>query len=218
MDLPQKVRAPNPWALFGYFLSQQKVTPRRGGETRQKAFRTRQDCEGADCRVAVKRNDIITYQNTVPRTERQPVQEAALRACLEGQAAKTASAWRSPRLGIGQSRYRPRLVTSKIQGYRMGDGSCLSQRQVFSRGLGRRMLPYAGVFRPLRRTTRRCPPWTRTGLMSGDRKATRYWALGFGYGAAPAKTSPAPVRQRPGNRPALHPFGLQAPTIPFAHR
>ena len=45
----------NPWALFGYFLSQQKVTPRRGGETRQRAFRTRQECEGADWRVAVKR-------------------------------------------------------------------------------------------------------------------------------------------------------------------
>ena len=45
----------NPWAFFGYFLSQQKVTPRRGGETRQKTFRTRQDCEGPDQRVAVKR-------------------------------------------------------------------------------------------------------------------------------------------------------------------
>ena len=32
------------------------------------------------------------------------VQEAALRACLEGQTAKTESAWRSPRLGNGQSR------------------------------------------------------------------------------------------------------------------
>ena len=32
------------------------------------------------------------------------VQEAALRACLEGQTAKPASAWRSPRLGNGQSR------------------------------------------------------------------------------------------------------------------
>jgi hypothetical protein len=36
----------NPWAFFGYFLSRQKVTPRRGGETRQMAFRTRQECEG----------------------------------------------------------------------------------------------------------------------------------------------------------------------------
>ena len=36
----------DPWAFFGYFLSQQKVTPRRGGETRQMAFRTRQDCKG----------------------------------------------------------------------------------------------------------------------------------------------------------------------------
>ena len=104
MDLPQKVRAPNPWAFFGYFLSQQKVTPRRGGETRQMAFRTRQDCEGADCRVAVKGNKTITYQNTVPRTERQPVQEADLWACLEGQTHKIASAWRSPRLGVGRSR------------------------------------------------------------------------------------------------------------------
>ena len=94
MDLPQKVRAPNPWALFGYFLSQQKVTPRRGGETRQMAFRTRQDCEGADWRVAVKGNDTITNQNAAPRNEKQPVQEAALRACLEGKTHKIASAWR----------------------------------------------------------------------------------------------------------------------------
>ena len=93
-----------------------------------------------------------------------------------------------------------------------GSGSCLSQRHIISRGLNRRMLPHFGEFRPLRRSTRRCPPWTRTGLMSGDRKASRYWALGFGYGAAPAETSPAPVHQRPGNRFALCSFGLQAPT------
>ena len=49
----------NPWALFGYFLSQQKVTPRRGGETRQKTFRTRQECEGTDHRVAVKENGAV---------------------------------------------------------------------------------------------------------------------------------------------------------------
>ena len=61
----------DPWAFFGYFLSQQKVTPRRGGETRQKVFKTRQDCEGADHRVAVKENDIITNRNIVSRTERQ---------------------------------------------------------------------------------------------------------------------------------------------------
>ena len=61
----------NPWALFGYFLSQQKVTPRRGGETRQKVFKTRQDCEGADHRVAVKENEPAIHQNTVPRTEGQ---------------------------------------------------------------------------------------------------------------------------------------------------
>ena len=59
-----------------------------------------------------KENETITNQNTVPRTETQHVQEAALRACLERQTAKTENAWRSPRLGIGQSRYRPRLVTS----------------------------------------------------------------------------------------------------------
>ena len=74
----------NPWALFGYFLSQQKVTPRRGGETRQMAFRTRQECEGETIAWQSKENDTITNQNTVPRTEGQPVQEAALRACLEG--------------------------------------------------------------------------------------------------------------------------------------
>ena len=61
----------DPWALFGYFLSQQKVTPRRGGETRQKTFRTRQECEGADRRVAVKENETITNQNAAPRIEGQ---------------------------------------------------------------------------------------------------------------------------------------------------
>ena len=45
-----------------------------------------------------------------------------------------------------------------------------------------------------------------------DEKATRYWALGFGHGAAPAEASPAPVRQRQGNRSALCSFELQAPT------
>jgi len=54
--------------------------------------------------------------------------------------------------------------------------------------------------------------------VSGDRKATRYWALGFGHGAALAETSPAPVRQRPGNRFDLYSSELQAPTTPFAHR
>ena len=101
---------------------------------------------------------------------------------------------------------------------RRANDSFLLQRQVFSRGLSRKMLPLAGEFRPPRRATRRCPPWTRTGLMSGDRKANRYWALGFGHGAAPAETSPAPVRQRQGNRSALHPSGLQADTIHPAHR
>ena len=35
------------------------MTPRRGGETSQKVFKTRQDCEGLDWRVAVKENGII---------------------------------------------------------------------------------------------------------------------------------------------------------------
>ena len=74
----------DPWAFFGYFLSQQKVTPRRGGETRQKAFRTRQECKGPDWRVAVKENGAINNRSLTPKIERQPVQEAALRACLEG--------------------------------------------------------------------------------------------------------------------------------------
>ena len=102
----------DPWAFFGYFLSQQKVTPRRGGETRQMAFRTRQECEGADQRVAVKGNETVNNQSPYPGSRDRHVQEAALRACLEGQTAKTESAWRSPRVGVGQSRYRPRLVTS----------------------------------------------------------------------------------------------------------
>ncbi len=126
------------------------------------------------------------------------VQEAALRACLEGQTAKTESAWRSPRLGNGQSRYRPRLVTS----HRRKKGRKTIRpfyRHIISRGLYRKMLPHAGEFRPIsalraslrsvalrnapagavRRATRRCSPWTRTGLMSGDRKANRYlsWRL-----------------------------------------
>ena len=129
----------DPWAFFGYFLSQQKVTPRRGGETSQKVFKTRQDCEGPDWRVAVKENVPILNKRNNPQKEAQAhqslplrgrwfsnenrreisqrkvtqrayfplgrhVQEAALRACLEGQTDKPASAWRSPRLGIGQSR------------------------------------------------------------------------------------------------------------------
>ena len=92
-----------------------------------------------------------------------------------------------------------------------GSGSFLSQHHVFSRGLCRRMLPHFGVFRPLRRTTRRCPPWTRTGLMSGDRKATRYWALGFGYGAAPAEILPAAGSQCRGfSRTRFAPFANAA--------
>ena len=112
MDLPQKVRAPNPWALFGYFLSQQKVTPRRGGETRQKAFRTRQECEGETIAWQSKETALPQSKTLYPGPRGKHVQETALWACLEGQTAKIASAWRSPRLGNGQSRYRPRLVTS----------------------------------------------------------------------------------------------------------
>ena len=85
----------NPWALFGYFLSQQKVTPRRGGETRQKISKTSQDCEGSDRRVAVKGNVAINSKSPYPGPRGRHVQEAALRACLEGQTDKTASAWRS---------------------------------------------------------------------------------------------------------------------------
>ena len=60
----------NPWAFFGYFLSQQKVTPRRGGETRQRVFKTRQDCEGADHRVAVKGNETVNNQSPYPGPKR----------------------------------------------------------------------------------------------------------------------------------------------------
>ena len=121
----------NPWAFFGYFLSQQKVTPRRGGETRQMAFRTRQDCGGLTGAWQSKENKTITYQNTVPRTERQPVQEAALWACLEGQPAKTANAWRSPRLGNGQSRSGRGLSLREYKDG-VGNGSYLSQRHIFT--------------------------------------------------------------------------------------
>jgi hypothetical protein len=143
----------------------------------------------------------LPYTKTLhPESRGRHVQEAALRACLEGQADKTASAWRSPRVGNGQSRSGRGLSLRKYKDG-VGDGSCLSQRQVFSRGPYRKILPHFGEFRPLQRSTRRCPPWTRTGLMSGDRKATRYWALGFGHGAAPAGASDSPVRQRPENPP-----------------
>ena len=81
----------SPFCTYIVHPPQQKVTPRRGGETRQMAFRTRQVCEGADHRVAVKGNDTTTNQNTVPRTETHHIQEAALRACLEGQVAKNES-------------------------------------------------------------------------------------------------------------------------------
>ncbi len=141
------------------------------------------------------------------------VQEAALRACLEGWGVRGVRLLALPRLGMGWARSGRGLSLRKYKNTG-GGGSCLSQRQVVSRGLNRRILPLAGVFRPPRRATRRCPPWTRTGLVSGDRKATRYRALGFGYGAASAEISPAPVRQRPGNCLALHPSGLQAPTRP----
>ena len=48
----------NPWALFAFFLSLQKEGPPEG-QTRQKTFRTRQDCEGPDWRVAVKKNETV---------------------------------------------------------------------------------------------------------------------------------------------------------------
>ena len=36
----------SPFCTYIVHPPQQKVTPRRGGETRQMAFRTRQECEG----------------------------------------------------------------------------------------------------------------------------------------------------------------------------
>ena len=168
-------------------------------------------------RVAVKGNETDHITKTLyPESRDRHVQEAALRACLEGRAGRSARLLALPASGCGPVSFRPRLVTSILR----CKGRCLallSQRHGFSRGLNGRMLPHTGEFRPLRRSTRRCPPWTRTGLMSGDRKATRYWALGFEHGAALAETSPAPVRQRQGNRPALYPSGLQAPAIPPSH-
>ena len=83
----------NPWALFAFFLSLQKEGPPEG-QTRHKTFRTRQDCEGPDWRVAVKRKRDYRTKPTGPRKKSKPpnetsspgrhVQEAALRACLEG--------------------------------------------------------------------------------------------------------------------------------------
>ena len=62
----------DPWAFFGYFLSQQKVTPRRGGGTRQKTFRTRQECEGPDLRVAVKGKRDFKTEPTKPIKKSKP--------------------------------------------------------------------------------------------------------------------------------------------------
>ena len=59
----------NPWAFFGYFLSQQKVTPRRGGETRQKTFRTRQECEGADIAWQSKETSLPQSKTLHPETK-----------------------------------------------------------------------------------------------------------------------------------------------------
>jgi hypothetical protein len=82
--------------------------------------------------------------------------------------------------GCGPVSFRPRLVTSILH-YKSRYLVFLSQRQVFSRGLYRRMLPHAGEFRPLRRATRRCPPWTRTGLCPVTERltGTGRWVLGM---------------------------------------
>ena len=144
------------------------------------------------------------------------VQEAALRACLEGWGVRGVRLLALPRLGMGWARSGRGLSLRKYKNTG-GGGSCLSQRQVVSRGLNRRILPLAGVFRPPRRATRRCPPWTRTGLVSGDRKATWYWALGFGYGAAPAGASDSPARHRPGIVPPCAHLDSKPPTTHPAH-
>ena len=136
--------------------------------------------------MAVKENGAINNRSPYPGPRGRHVQEAALRACLEGWPSKPASAWRSPRPGVGQSRsgrgLSLRFYTVKTDTlYPFRSAIFLAAAYIV------RMLPLAGEFRPLRRATRRCPPWTRTGLVSGDRKAARYWASGFGHGAAPAE-------------------------------
>ena len=68
--VPREARRPE-GAFWTFRRRSARLTPRRGGETRQRVFKTRQECEGADWRVAVKKNDIITNGNTVPRNERQ---------------------------------------------------------------------------------------------------------------------------------------------------
>ena len=175
-------------------------------------FKTRQECEGADWRVAVKRNETISNRSPYLGPRGSLFKKRPFGPVLKDkqQKPKTPGA---PAAGYRPVSFRPRLVTSilRCKDQYLAD---LLQRHIISRGLCWKMLPHIGEFRPLRRATRRCPPWTRTGLMSGDRKATRYWALGFGHGSAPAETSPAPVRQRQGNRLALYSFRLQAPTRP----
>ena len=139
-----------PWAFFGYFLSQQKVTPRRGGETRQMAFRTERDrtAKGQTGAWQSKKTALLITEALYPESRDRHVQEAALWACLEGQTDKTASVWRSPRLGNGQSRSGRGLSLREYKDG-VGDGSCLSQRHIFSRGLCRKKLPHTGEFRPI---------------------------------------------------------------------
>ena len=74
----------NPWAFFGYFLSQQKVTPRRGGETRQKISKTRQECEGPDWRVAVKENGAIDNRSPYPGPRGSPFKKRPFGPVLKG--------------------------------------------------------------------------------------------------------------------------------------
>ena len=138
----------NPWAFFGYFLSQQKVTPRRGGETRQKAFRTRQECEGADWRVAVKENDAINNRSPCLGPRGSLFKKRPCGPVLKDRWYGALGFWRSPRLSNGQSRSGRGLSLRKYKD-RMGKGSCLSQRHGFSRGLNQKMLPLAGEFRPI---------------------------------------------------------------------
>ena len=55
----------NPWAFFAFFLSLQKEGPPEG-QTRQKIFKTRQNCEGADWRVAVKKTALSQTKTLYP--------------------------------------------------------------------------------------------------------------------------------------------------------
>ena len=163
-----------------------------------------------DRRVAVKENETVNNKSPYSESKDSPFKKRPFGPVLKGRQTK------SPAPGAPRGWVTANLVPAAACHFAQTQKERIAlpfffERHVISRGLnGKDAASYRGVSPDLRakslaalgcapkracgrrrRATRRCPPWTRTGLMSGDRKATRYWALGFGYGAAPAAASPA---------------------------